>query len=61
MLVQVPLILGLSPVIGCAIGWAIDRVFATRPIFTIILLIAGFAAGIRESWILIRRASSEDN
>lgn len=57
MLLSVPLILGLSPVVGCAIGWAMDRVFGTRPIFTIVLLAAGFVAGVRETWALIRRTS----
>lgn len=61
MLISVPLILGLSPVIGCGIGWAMDRVLGTRPVFSILLLAAGFAAGIRETWTLIRRATSEDN
>lgn len=57
MLMSVPLILGLSPVVGCAIGWAMDRVFGTRPVLTIVLLLAGFAAGVRETWFLIRRTS----
>ena len=56
-LLSIPLILGLSPVIGCAIGWALDRVFGTRPIMTILLLLLGFAAGVRETWTLIRRSS----
>ena len=58
-LITIPLILGLSPVVGCAIGWAMDRVFGTRPIFTILLLVVGFAAGVWETWNLIRRFSSE--
>lgn len=59
-LITVPLILGLSPVVGCAIGIGLDRVFGTQPIFTILLLIAGFAAGVRETWLLIRKASKDD-
>ena len=58
-LVTIPLILGLSPVVGCAIGWVMDRMFGTRPIFTIVLLLAGFAAGVRETWSLIQRASED--
>lgn len=56
-LVSIPLILGLSPVVGCAIGFGLDRLFHTRPIFTILLLMLGFAAGVRETWTLIRRSS----
>ncbi len=59
-LVTIPLILGLSPVVGCAIGIGMDRVFGPQPIFTILLLLAGFAAGVRETWLLIRRASKDD-
>ena len=56
-LISIPLILGLSPVVGCASGWALDRVFGTRPGLTIIGLLAGFVAGVRETWFLIRRTS----
>ncbi len=60
MLISVPFILGLSPVVGCAIGWAMDRVFGTRPVLTILLLVAGFVAGVRETGSLIRRASENE-
>ena len=56
----IPLTLGLSPVVGCAIGWGLDRLFHTRPGFTILGILAGFAAGIRETWLLIRRVSEEE-
>lgn len=56
-LVSIPLILGLSPVVGGALGWALDKLFGTRPVFTIVLLLLGFAAGVRETWTLIRRSS----
>ena len=58
-LVSIPLILGLSPVVGGALGWGLDKVLGTRPVFTILLLLAGFAAGIRQTWDLIRRTSSD--
>lgn len=56
-LLSIPLMLGVSPVVGCAIGFGIDKLFGTRPIFTIVLLLLGFAAGVRETWKLIRRSS----
>lgn len=59
-LVSIPMILAVSPVVGGAIGWALDRLFGTRPIFTLVLLAVGFAAGVRETWSLIRKASSEE-
>ncbi len=58
-MVQIPLILGLSPVVGGALGWGLDKILGTRPIFTALLLLVGFAAGIRQTWDLIRRFSSE--
>ncbi len=58
-LLSIPLTLGLSPVIGCAIGWGLDRLFHSRPLFTLVGLLAGFAAGIRETWTLIRRTSED--
>lgn len=61
MLISIPLILGVSPVVGGAVGVGLDRLLNTRPLFTILLLLAGFAAGVRETWNLIRRASAEDD
>ncbi len=59
-LVSIPFILGLSPVIGGALGWAVDRWVGTHPIATLVGLVVGFLAGIRESRTLIRRALSDD-
>lgn len=56
---SLPFILGLSPVIGCAIGWGIDRLLGTKPLFTVVLLLAGVAAGVRESWRQIQRILRE--
>ena len=60
-LVSISMILAMAPVVGGAIGWAADRVFGTRPVFTLVFLLVGFAAGIRETWSLIRRESSEED
>ncbi len=59
-LVSIPMILAMSPVVGGALGWIADRFFGTRPVFTLVFLLIGFAAGIRETWSLIRKASSEE-
>lgn len=56
-LISIPLMLGLSPVVGGALGWGLDKWLGTRPVFTILLLFLGFAAGVRETWKLIRRSS----
>jgi len=60
-LLSIPLTLGLAPVIGGAIGWALDRFFGTRPFFTLFALAAGFAAGLRETWLMIQRVSHDSD
>ena len=59
-LLTIPFVLGLSPVIGSAIGWLIDRVLGTRPLFTVVGLFVGVAAGIRETWLIIERSSRDE-
>jgi ATP synthase protein I len=39
--------------VGLAIGWGLDRVFGTRPIFLALFLLIGGAAGIRNVWRLV--------
>ena len=58
-LLQIPLTLGLAPVIGAAIGWALDRFFGTRPYLTLFALTAGFIAGLRETWLMIQKVFNE--
>ncbi|MBI3322080.1 MAG: AtpZ/AtpI family protein [Candidatus Omnitrophica bacterium] len=60
-LVSIPLVLGVSPVVGAALGYGLDRLLKTQPIFTLIGLALGFAAGVRETRSLIRKASSEED
>ena len=59
-LLQIPLTLGLAPVLGGAIGGGLDRLFGTRPVFTLCALTAGFIAGIRETWLMIQRVSLDE-
>ena len=44
-------------IVGAVIGLALDAVFATRPIFLIVLLLLGFAAGV----LNVVRAAAEVN
>jgi len=41
----IELVVGM--VLGLAIGWGIDAVLGTRPIFLVIFALLGFAAGVR--------------
>jgi len=42
-------------VLGLSIGFGLDHVFDTRPIFLVIFVLAGFAAGVR---VMLRTAQS---
>ena len=33
--------------LGLAIGWGLDRLFGTRPVFLVVFALLGFAAGVR--------------
>jgi ATP synthase protein I len=44
-------------IVGTALGFAIDAIFGTRPIFLIVLLLMGFAAGV----LNVVRAAKEIN
>ena len=59
-LLSIPFVLGLSPVVGSAIGWVMDRVFGTRPLFMVLGLLLGVAAGVRETWFIIRQVSKDE-
>jgi ATP synthase protein I len=52
--------MGISLAIGLAIGYYIDRFFGTRPIFLIIFMIFGIAAGMKRVYALWKRAEKED-
>ncbi|MCP3678619.1 MAG: AtpZ/AtpI family protein [Deltaproteobacteria bacterium] len=51
--------LGISMVIatfiGLAIGIYLDRYLSTSPIFTIIFMVLGIAAGFRNIYLLVKR------
>ena len=33
--------------VGCAIGWGLDALFGTQPLFMLVFILLGFAAGVR--------------
>ncbi|HTR12196.1 MAG TPA: AtpZ/AtpI family protein [Roseiarcus sp.] len=41
-------------IVGAAIGWGLDWLFATKPLFTIVFFVIGVAAGV---WNVIRATS----
>jgi F0F1-type ATP synthase assembly protein I len=56
---MIPFMLAVSPLIGYFGGHWLDERLGTGPVLTVILLLLGFAAGIRETMILVRRAGAE--
>ncbi len=50
----------LCVVIGVVMGYLIDKFVGTFPIFSIIFLMAGFAAGVKEIFRFIRKVNKAD-
>jgi ATP synthase protein I len=58
MLSTIPFLMVVPPIAGLLIGRFIDRKLDTQPAFTIVFLILGFAAGVREVAIVLKRANA---
>jgi ATP synthase protein I len=53
--------MGLSLVIGLAMGYCLDRyAFGTTPLFTIIFMIFGLLAGMKRLYTLWKKMEEED-
>jgi ATP synthase protein I len=52
--------MGLSLVIGLGIGYYLDRYLGTSPVFLIIFMIFGLAAGMKRLYKLWKKAEKED-
>jgi ATP synthase protein I len=61
MLSTIPFLMVVPPIAGLLIGRFIDRKLDTQPAFTIVFLILGFAAGVREVAIVLKRANARDD
>lgn len=59
LLSMIPFMLAVAPLIGYFIGRWLDGRLGTNPVLTVVLLLLGFAAGVRETVILVRRAGVE--
>lgn len=55
ILVTIPSILLASPLTGYYLGKWIDSSFSAYPLFTYLLLLLGFLAGVRETIRVIRQ------
>jgi len=61
MLSTIPFLMVVPPIAGLLIGRFIDQKLSTQPAFTIVFLILGFAAGVREVAIVLKRANARDS
>jgi F0F1-type ATP synthase assembly protein I len=61
MLSTIPFLMVVPPIAGLLIGRFIDQKLSTQPAFTIVFLVLGFAAGVREVAIVLKRANARDN
>lgn len=58
LLSTIPFLMAVPPIAGLLIGRYLDKKFNLQPIFTIVLLLLGFAAGVREVTLVIRKANA---
>jgi len=60
LLSTIPFLMAIPPIVGLLIGRYLDKKFNLQPVFTIVLLLLGFAAGVREVALVIRKANAQD-
>jgi ATP synthase protein I len=56
----IPMMMAASALVGCGIGYYLDRWLKTSPWLLLLFLVLGFGAGLRETIALIRRISDKD-
>jgi F0F1-type ATP synthase assembly protein I len=61
MLATIPFLMAAPPIIGLLIGRYLDDRFNTNPILTIVLLIFGFVASVREVAIVLKKANLDND
>jgi ATP synthase protein I len=59
MLTTIPMLLAVSPLVGYALGRWIDGRLQTEPWFSFVMLAVGFAAGVRETVLILRKVSKD--
>ena len=59
MLTVIPVLLAIAPLIGYFMGRQADRWLGTDPFLMLIGLGLGFVAGVRETILILKKASAE--
>jgi len=60
LLSTIPFLMAVPPIAGLLIGRYLDKRFNAYPVLTIIFLLLGFAAGVREVALVIKKANAPD-
>jgi len=60
LLSSIPFILALAPIVGFLLGKFLDQKFRTQPWLSLILLVLGFVAGVRETIKIVKLSQQED-
>jgi len=58
LLSTIPFLMAVPPIAGLLIGRYLDKRFNAYPVLTIIFLLLGFAAGVREVALVIKKANA---
>ena len=58
LLTAIPALLVIGPLIGFWVGRYLDQRFGTEPYLLVLFIVLGFVASGRETWKLIKLASS---
>lgn len=58
LLSTIPFLMAAPPIAGLLIGRYLDKKFNVQPLFTIIFLLLGFAAGVREVALVLKKANA---
>lgn len=61
LLSTIPFLMAVPPIAGLLIGRYLDKKFNAYPVLTIVFMLLGFAAGVREVALVIRKANAPDN
>lgn len=60
LLSAIPFILAIAPIVGYLLGQYLDTRFHSKPWLSMVLLILGFVAGVRESIRIVKLSQRED-
>ena len=61
LLATIPFLMAAPPIIGLLIGRYLDSRFNTNPILTIVFLVLGFVASVREVAVVLKKAGSDNS